>query len=115
MAYAAALFADSCLRGLNGTPTIECTYVDSNVTDAPYFASKCKLSTEGGCGRSGMGDARCTSCGSQAEATAAVIQGAMAMPVWPSSGTHPCLGTDHLLATARQCAGRAIDSTRCRQ
>lgn len=47
MAYAAALFADSCLRGLNGIPTVECTYVESTVTDAPYFASKVKLSTEG--------------------------------------------------------------------
>ncbi|GLI59145.1 hypothetical protein VaNZ11_000972 [Volvox africanus] len=47
MAYAAALFADSCLRGLNGTPAVECTYVESTITDAPYFASKVKLSTEG--------------------------------------------------------------------
>mmetsp|Transcript_14354 Transcript_14354/g.38916 ORF Transcript_14354/g.38916 Transcript_14354/m.38916 type:complete len:233 (+) Transcript_14354:2-700(+) len=47
MAYAAALFADSVLRGLNGTPTMEYSYVDSNVTEAPYFASKVKLSTEG--------------------------------------------------------------------
>ena len=47
MAYAAALFADSCLRGLNGAPVVECTYVESTVTDAPYFASKVKLSTEG--------------------------------------------------------------------
>lgn len=49
MAYAAALFADSCLRGLNGIPTTECSYVDSNITDAPYFATKVKLSTEGKC------------------------------------------------------------------
>ncbi len=65
MAYAAALFADSCLRGLNGTPTIECTYVESAVTDAPYFASKCKLSTEGGCGAWGRWakGGRCTVCG----------------------------------------------------
>lgn len=47
MAYAGALFADSCLRGLNGNPTVECTYVESTVTDSPYFASKVKLSTEG--------------------------------------------------------------------
>lgn len=47
MAYAAALFADSCLRGLNGSPTVECTYVESTITDAPFFASKVKLSTEG--------------------------------------------------------------------
>lgn len=47
MAYAAALFADSVLRGLNGTPQYEYTYVESTVTDSPYFASKVKLSTEG--------------------------------------------------------------------
>jgi len=47
MAYAAALFADSCLRGLNGTPTYEYTYVDSTITEAPFFASKVKISTEG--------------------------------------------------------------------
>lgn len=40
MAYAAALFADACLRGLNGQPSIECTYVQSTVTDLPFFASK---------------------------------------------------------------------------
>lgn len=40
MAYAAALFADSCLRGLNGQPTVECTYVESSVTDSPFFATK---------------------------------------------------------------------------
>lgn len=30
-----------------GQPTYEYTYVESNITEAPYFASKCKLSTEG--------------------------------------------------------------------
>ncbi|MEW5307994.1 MAG: hypothetical protein WDW38_000386 [Sanguina aurantia] len=47
MAYAAALFADSVLHGLNGHPCTEYSYVDSTVTSAPYFASKVKLSTEG--------------------------------------------------------------------
>jgi len=47
MAYAAALFADAVLRGLNGQPSVECTYVESSVTDVPFFASKVKLSTEG--------------------------------------------------------------------
>jgi hypothetical protein len=31
-----------------GSPTYEYTYVESNITESPYFASKCKLSTEGG-------------------------------------------------------------------
>mmetsp|Transcript_14046 Transcript_14046/g.30413 ORF Transcript_14046/g.30413 Transcript_14046/m.30413 type:complete len:341 (+) Transcript_14046:106-1128(+) len=56
MAYAAALFADSCLRGLNGQPTTECTYVESTVTDAPFFATKVKLSTEGVEKVHGLGD-----------------------------------------------------------
>jgi len=48
MAYAAALFADAVLRGLNGSPSIECTYVESTIVDnLPFFASKVKLSTEG--------------------------------------------------------------------
>lgn len=47
MAYAAALFADAVLRGLNGATATECAYVDSNVTDVPFFASKVKLGTEG--------------------------------------------------------------------
>jgi len=35
-------------HGHPGTPTMEYSYVESNVTEAPYFASKVKLSTEGG-------------------------------------------------------------------
>jgi hypothetical protein len=26
---------------------VECTYVDSNITDLPFFATKVKISTEG--------------------------------------------------------------------
>lgn len=32
---------------VTGQPTTECTYVESTITDAPYFATKVKLSTEG--------------------------------------------------------------------
>lgn len=49
MAYAAALFGDAVLRGLNGSTATECAYVDSDVTDVPYFATKVKLGTEGEC------------------------------------------------------------------
>ena len=50
MAYAGALFADACLRGLNGErDVIECTFVESTVTAAPFFASKVRLGTEGAC------------------------------------------------------------------
>lgn len=48
MAYAGALFADACLRGLNGDPdVIECTYVASSITEVPYFSSKVKLGKNG--------------------------------------------------------------------
>lgn len=48
MAYAGALFADACLRGLNGDPdVVECTYVASTITDAPFFSSKVKLGKNG--------------------------------------------------------------------
>jgi hypothetical protein len=39
--YAGAIFADACLKGLNGVPdVVECSYVQSTVTDLPFFASK---------------------------------------------------------------------------
>lgn len=39
--YAGALFADACLKGLNGVPdVVECSYVQSSVTELPFFASK---------------------------------------------------------------------------
>ena len=48
MAYAGALFADACLRAKNGEANIvECTYVESKVTEAPFFASKVTLGREG--------------------------------------------------------------------
>jgi len=48
MAYAGAIFADACLKGLNGVPDIvECTYVQSNITELPFFASKVRLGKNG--------------------------------------------------------------------
>lgn len=48
MAYAGAIFADACLKGLNGVPdVIECTFVESNVTELPFFASKVRLGKNG--------------------------------------------------------------------
>ena len=48
MAYAGALFADACLRGLNGDPdVIECSYVASSITEVPFFSSKVKLGKNG--------------------------------------------------------------------
>ncbi|KAI4321822.1 hypothetical protein MLD38_035156 [Melastoma candidum] len=48
MAYAGAIFADACLKGLNGVPdVIECSFVQSTVTDLPFFASKVRLGKNG--------------------------------------------------------------------
>jgi len=40
MGYAGARLGSAVLAGLAGTPTTECAYVMSNVTELPYFASK---------------------------------------------------------------------------
>jgi len=47
MAYAGYLFAENVLKGLNGEETIQCAYVESDLTDAKYFASPCKFGPEG--------------------------------------------------------------------
>jgi len=48
MAYAAARFAESALRGLSGDDdVIECTFVPSDITELPFFASKVRLGPEG--------------------------------------------------------------------
>ncbi|CAL0328871.1 unnamed protein product [Lupinus luteus] len=48
MAYAGAYFADAVLKGLNGVPdVIEPSFVQSNVTDLPFFASKVRLGKNG--------------------------------------------------------------------
>jgi len=51
MAHAAAVFAESCLRGLLGEPNVRaCAYVASSVTSLPFFATRLVL------GRSGIED-----------------------------------------------------------
>ncbi|XXG90158.1 hypothetical protein AAC387_Pa12g1986 [Persea americana] len=48
MAYAGAVFADACLKGLNGVPDIvECSFVQSSITELPFFASKVRLGKTG--------------------------------------------------------------------
>ncbi|XP_029123657.1 malate dehydrogenase, glyoxysomal isoform X6 [Elaeis guineensis] len=48
MAYGAAKFADACLRGLRGDAGIvECSFVASQVTELPFFASKVRLGRGG--------------------------------------------------------------------
>ncbi|XP_057952427.1 malate dehydrogenase, mitochondrial [Malania oleifera] len=48
MAYAGAIFADACLKGLNGVPNVvECSFVQSSITELPFFASKVRLGKDG--------------------------------------------------------------------
>ncbi|KAJ7542434.1 hypothetical protein O6H91_10G106700 [Diphasiastrum complanatum] len=48
MAYAGAHFADACLKGLNGVENVvECSYVESTVTDLPFFSSKVHIGKNG--------------------------------------------------------------------
>lgn len=48
MAYAGALFADACLKGLNGVPdVVECSFVQSSITELPFFASKVRFGKNG--------------------------------------------------------------------
>ncbi|XP_057543091.1 malate dehydrogenase, glyoxysomal [Amaranthus tricolor] len=48
MAYAAVKFADACLRGLRGDAGIvECAFVDSQVTELSFFATKVRLGRNG--------------------------------------------------------------------
>ncbi|CAI0560502.1 unnamed protein product [Linum tenue] len=48
MAYAAARFVESSLRALDGDGDVyECAYVQSDVTDLPFFASRIKLGKKG--------------------------------------------------------------------
>ena len=49
MAYAGALFAEMCLRGLNGEPNVEeYAFVQSTVVPGlPFFSSKVKLGPTG--------------------------------------------------------------------
>ena len=48
MAYAAYLFTEEVLKGMAGEDGIvQCAFVESTLTDAPYFASPCKFGKDG--------------------------------------------------------------------
>jgi len=47
MAFAGARLARVVLAGLSGEEQTECAYVESTITDLPYFASKVTFGTEG--------------------------------------------------------------------
>lgn len=48
MAYAAAKFAEACLKALSGDPAVvECAFVASHLTELPFFASRVRLGPSG--------------------------------------------------------------------
>jgi len=47
MAYAGAQFALKALEAINGATVTECTFVESDVTDAPFFSSPVTLGKDG--------------------------------------------------------------------
>lgn len=47
MAFAAGVFAESLLKALNGQEVVECSYVESNVTEAPYFSTPIRIDRNG--------------------------------------------------------------------
>ena len=48
MAYAAARFTDSLIKGMNGQEgVVECAYIQSDVTEAKYFATPVVLGPNG--------------------------------------------------------------------
>jgi malate dehydrogenase len=47
MAYAGANFADAVMSSLSGDAQTVCTFVESDVTEAPFFASKVTLGKDG--------------------------------------------------------------------
>ena len=48
MAYAGFIFAENALKAMKGEENVvQCAYVESDLTEAPYFASPCKFGKDG--------------------------------------------------------------------
>jgi malate dehydrogenase len=48
MAYAGYIFTENVLKAMDGDDSIvQCAYVESSLTDSPYFASPCKFGPNG--------------------------------------------------------------------
>merc|ERR1719411_2374417 len=47
MAYAASRYTDSLMKAKSGKEVVECAYIASSVTEAPYFATPIKLGPNG--------------------------------------------------------------------
>lgn len=47
MAYAGYIFTENVLKAMNGEDIVQCAFVESDITDAKYFASPCKFGKNG--------------------------------------------------------------------
>jgi malate dehydrogenase len=47
MAYAGFVFTENVLKAMRGEEVVQCAYVESKLTDAPFFASPCKFGPNG--------------------------------------------------------------------
>lgn len=47
MAYAGYLFTENVLKAMKGQDVVQCAFVESNLTDAAFFASPCKFGPNG--------------------------------------------------------------------
>ncbi|KAL7575813.1 hypothetical protein ACA910_003138 [Epithemia clementina (nom. ined.)] len=47
MAYAGYLFTENVLKGLKGEKITQCSFVESSITDSPFFASPCEFGPSG--------------------------------------------------------------------
>jgi malate dehydrogenase len=47
MAYAGYVFTENVLKAMNGEEVTQCAFVESTLTEAPYFASPCKFGPDG--------------------------------------------------------------------
>jgi malate dehydrogenase len=47
MAYAGYLFAENVLKAMKGGDVTQCAFVESSLTEAPFFASPCKFGKNG--------------------------------------------------------------------
>eukprot|EP00814_Leptocylindrus_danicus_P017003 CAMPEP_0116017976 /NCGR_PEP_ID=MMETSP0321-20121206/8376_1 /TAXON_ID=163516 /ORGANISM="Leptocylindrus danicus var. danicus, Strain B650" /LENGTH=348 /DNA_ID=CAMNT_0003488287 /DNA_START=126 /DNA_END=1172 /DNA_ORIENTATION=+ len=47
MAYAGYIFTENVLKAMNGEEIVQAAYVESDLTDAAYFASPCKFGPDG--------------------------------------------------------------------
>jgi malate dehydrogenase len=57
MAYAGARFTSSLLKAMSGQAGVsECAFVESSVTDSPYFATRITLGAEGITDIAGLGE-----------------------------------------------------------